>query len=177
MLKIFPSGARLAVVSAVLIGLTACDAPELADLPAEPGLASLAAPSLLECPITPGRAARGLALPVLGGLVAVDGNSVLVPGNALLSATEIVVEVPAMPEVRVELTAGGQDHWQFRAPVTVTIDYSRCPSSAVAGRTLSVWLIDSHTGALLEPMGGLDDRLLRRITFVTDHFSGYAIAN
>lgn len=166
-----------AVLLTCLLGLTACDAPEFVDVPAEPQLTSLVAPTLLECPVAPGRAARALALPVVGGAVSLDGNSVVVPGQAVLGATEIGLEVPPSPHVRVELSAGGQEHWQFLAPVSVTIDYSRCSPSAYSGKALSVWLIDSESGAMLEPMGGVDNRLLRQITFQTDHFSGYAIAN
>ncbi|HUF13752.1 MAG TPA: hypothetical protein VMN78_11675 [Longimicrobiales bacterium] len=33
------------------------------------------------------------------------------------------------------------------------------------------------TGALLQNMGGVDDKENRTVTFRTDHFSGYAVAN
>lgn len=166
-----------AVLLTCLLGLTACDAPEFVDVPAEPRLASLEAPTLLECPVPPGRATQALILPLVGGSVTLEGNGVTVPGEALVDTTAIGIEVPASPHVRVELSADGQEHWQFQAPVSVTIDYSRCSPSAYGGKTLSVWLIDPETGALLEPMGGVDNRSARQITFETDHFSGYAIAN
>ena len=37
-------------------------------------------------------------------------------------------------------------------------------------------LLAWQTKALLEPMGGVDDPVRRRITFQTGHLSGYAIA-
>jgi hypothetical protein len=40
-----------------------------------------------------------------------------------------------------------------------------------------VWYIDSDTKAMLEPMGGVDNKLLKTITFTTGHLSGYAVAN
>ena len=76
----------------------------------------------------------------------------------------------------VDLRANGQEHWQFLAPLTVTIDYSRC-NVGLLDPPLTVWYVDPETGEMLEPMGGIDSRLTRTITFVTDHFSGYAIAN
>ena len=43
-------------------------------------------------------------------------------------------------------------------------------------RTLTAWYIDPTTHELLEPMCGIDNPLTRAISFWTDHFSGYAIA-
>jgi hypothetical protein len=45
-----------------------------------------------------------------------------------------------------------------------------------AGKTLTVWHINPQTKQLLTNMGGVNDAGLRRITFTTDHLSGYAIA-
>jgi hypothetical protein len=39
-----------------------------------------------------------------------------------------------------------------------------------------VWHIDPLTKTFLEDMGGVDDKVARTVTFSTDHFSGYAIA-
>jgi hypothetical protein len=45
-----------------------------------------------------------------------------------------------------------------------------------AGKTLTVWHINPQTKQLLTNMNGVNDAALRRITFTTDHLSGYAIA-
>ena len=158
------------------LGLTACDAPEASYVPVAPALTEAAASSLLSCPSVQARQASGIALPLLGGVLAVAGNSVLVPAAAISGITRITVEVPASPYMLVDLRANGQEHWQFLAPLTVTIDYSRC-NVGLLDPPLSVWHVDPETGAMLEPMVGIDSRLTRTITFVTDHFSGYAIAN
>ena len=127
------------------------------------------------CRSAEAKAGRGRVLPG-GGSVAVGGNVVVVPGAAIAAATEIAIEVPASNRMVVELTANDHDHWQFLSPVSVTIDYSRCPASEL-GDSLAVYHVDLATGALLERMGGVDNREARTITFTTDHFSGYAIAN
>jgi hypothetical protein len=163
----------------VLLGLgafTACDAPDEAYVTSAPQLSEFSTPSLLSCPSAQTRATRGRVLPVSGGVVRLDGNAVSIPAAALLGAAEIEIEVPASAHMLVELRTNDQEHWQFLAPLTVTIDYSRCPIGLLDG-PVTVYHVDPATGALLEPMGGVDDRLTRTITFVTDHFSGYAIAN
>ena len=109
--------------------------------------------------------------------MAVGRNVVSVPEDALTSVTEIRLEVPAGEHARVELSANGLPHYQFLAPIVITLDYARCPMEQIARGPLSVWLIDSETGELLQNMRGIDNRALREITFETDHFSGYAIAN
>ena len=53
----------------------------------------------------------------------------------------------------------------------------RCSRTNIPRGPLSVWLVDPATGEMFENMGGVDDKLTRTVTFVTDHFSGYAIAN
>jgi hypothetical protein len=60
--------------------------------------------------------------------------------------------------------------------VSVAIDYSRCSAAEANKAPLSVWHIDSQTGQLLEPMGGVDDKSTHSITFTTGHLSGYAVA-
>ena len=166
-------GRALLLASALTV--TACDVPEGTYVPSEPQLSLSATPSLVSCPSSEAREGRGRVLP-FGGLVALGGNAVAVPEGAILGATEIVIEVPASQHMLVELTANDQEHWQFLAPLTVTIDYSRCPLGLLDG-PVTVYHVDPETGELLEHMGGIDNRLNRTITFTTDHFSGYAIAN
>lgn len=85
--------------------------------------------------------------------------------------------VPASRYMEVDITANNLPSFLFQTPVTVTIDYSRCWYRRTDRRTLTVWHIDPDTKALLQNMGGTDDKLRRRITFTTDHLSAYAIAH
>ena len=176
MLKFSCLRALRAALAVALVLCTACDAPESGYVPVAPQLTQATGGRLLTCPASTSREARGVVLPLLGGALRVGGTTVGIPGAALTGMTEIEIEVPASPYLLVNLRANGQEHWQFLAPLVVTIDYSRCPIGLFDG-PVTVWHIDSETGELLEPMGGLDNRLTRTITFVTDHFSGYAIAN
>lgn len=164
-----------AILLGVLLPLTACDAPELASAPSEPQLAMVTTPTLVSCPSVVERSNDGLVAG-FGGVVTLARNAVIVPAGAVLGAADITIEVPASDYMLVELKANGQEHWQFLAPVTVTIDYARCPIG-LFDPPVSAWHVDPETGELLEHMGGIDNRLLKTITFVTDHFSGYAIAN
>ena len=111
-----------------------------------------------------------------GGVVGVGGFSMRVPGGAVSDPTRFTLQVPASQYLEVEISAEGQKHYQFQRAVMVTLDYSRCALDLRAG-DFSAWYIDSDTKEPLANMGGHDDRGRRRITFFTNHLSGYAIAN
>ena len=138
----------------------------------DPGVAQR---RLIECPTNQASAASGL-IGVLGGTIAAAGSSISLPAGAVLTATLIDLTVPASTYMEIDIKANGLLTFLFLKTVTVTIDYSRCPTSVTQGKTLSVWLIDTQTKALLLNMSGVDDPVQRRMTFTTDHLSGYAIA-
>ncbi|HUF13750.1 MAG TPA: hypothetical protein VMN78_11665 [Longimicrobiales bacterium] len=169
--RLFP-----ALLLSWFLPITACDAPQAGDVPTAPRLARLSGATLIHCPTSQSKAAERRLLPP-GGIVVLDRHEVIVPLGALRRIADIGIQVPVSRHMRVDLTVNDQEHWQFHKLVTVTIDYSRCSDEALGRNPLSVWHIDSRTGELLEEMGSVDDRLLKQITFVTDHFSGYAIAN
>ena len=85
--------------------------------------------------------------------------------------------MPASRYVEVEVTADGGEHYVFDSPVTVSLDYGRCNRPDLDQATLTAWNIDPQSKALLEPMGGADDKSQHVITFSTIHFSGYAVAD
>lgn len=174
MQKFQPKHGPLALLVGVLLTLTACDRPQQAEVPFAPE-ASLGAASLLECPTYWTRSTSG-NVGLLGGVVLLAGTLVSVPPEAALGVITVDIEIPASRYMLVDLGVNGQDHWQFLAPVVVTIDYSRC-GVGLLDPPVTVWHVDPQTGALLEHMGGVDNRLLQKVTFLTDHFSGYAIAN
>jgi len=133
-------------------------------------------PRLLSCPTSETLSASSLLDPLLGGVVSVAGSSISVPANALSLPSIVALTVPASNKMEIDASVIGIEHAVFGQPVTVTIDYGRCAQSSIDGRRLSVWYLDPITGAPKENMHGVDDRANRKITFTTDHFSGYAIA-
>ena len=130
---------------------------------------------LIECPTTQ-TASNSSLITILGGTVAAAGTSISLPAGSLLASTLISVTVPASTYMEVDITAAGLPVFLFLKTVTVTLDYSRCPTSVTAGKVLSVWHINTQTKALIANMGGVNDPVQRRMTFTTDHLSGYAIA-
>jgi hypothetical protein len=130
---------------------------------------------LIECPTTQA-VASAVFIGVLGGVVSAAGSSILIPPAALLSSTLITFTVPASTFMEVDITANNLASFLFRANVIVAIDYSRCPTSVTEGKTLTVWQINPQTKALIQNMNGVNDPAQRRMTFTTDHLSGYAIA-
>lgn len=130
---------------------------------------------LIECPKSQ-PSSNALSIGALGGTVAAAGSSISIPAGALLTGTLISLTVPASTYMEVDITANGLLTFLFLKTVTVTIDYSRCPTSVTQGKTLTVWHINTQTKALIANMNGVNDPLLRRMTFTTDHLSGYAIA-
>jgi len=144
--------------------------------PLPPATQRLTEHTLLECPVESTEATSG-ALGLLGGTLGLVGAQLEVPLGILALPQRFRIEIPASQFMEVSISAIGFGHYLFSGPVTVTIDYSRCPDSALEGGPLTVYHIDEVTKALLQNMGGVDDRANRRITFTTDHLSGYAIAN
>ena len=114
-------------------------------------------------------------LGALGGTVSLDGSSVVVPIGDLLTATSIELTIPASQYMEIGVTANGGP-FLFLTPITITLDYSRCSTDIQQKTTLSVWNIDPDTKALLQNMGGVDNKLTHQITFTTLHLSGYALA-
>jgi hypothetical protein len=132
-------------------------------------------PRLLYCPSSETKSATAV-VGSLGGTLSLLGTSVTIPGGALLDNTTVELTIPAGQYMEVDLTVNDGQHINFFQPVVVTIDYSRCNRFSTLFRLLSVWNIDQETKALLENMGGIDNKLTQSITFVTPHFSGFAIA-
>jgi hypothetical protein len=132
-------------------------------------------PKLLSCPTSETQRATGL-IGSLGGTLSLLGTSVTIPGGALLDDTSVELTIPAGQYMEVDLTVNNGQHINFLQPVVVTIDYSRCNRFSTLFKLLTVWNIDQDTKALLDNMGGIDNKLTQSITFVTPHFSGFAIA-
>ena len=134
-------------------------------------------PALISCPTSEWRFRFALIGP-LGGSVSLDGHLVSFPQGALsgvrLSLVSLIV--PPSEYMEVHLSINGLRHYEFGAPVTVVIDYSRCSGPELDASPLRVWQIDPFTKAFIADMGGVDDKAARTVTFQTDHFSGYAIA-
>ena len=181
---------RAALVVGVGALLAACtDAPTAATAPTtapRPGaavnaatadpLAVTASPTatLLACPSTVADSASGVIGP-RGGMIGVEGSGIVVPAGAVRTPTAFTVVVPASPVVQVEIHAAGVAHYQFVRPVAVSISYARCAAAQLPATSFGAWWIDSATLDQLGVMAGIDDRTHRRVTFVTDHLSGYAV--
>jgi hypothetical protein len=171
------------LVAALVVASSCRDLPTAPSAPAKatppsglfgfPGFGS--SPQLLVCPSTQTQSTSGL-IDVNGGTLSLGGTTVRIPLGALLGATTVEITIPAGQYMEVDLTVNGGQHISFLQPVLVTIDYSRCNRLSTLLKPLSVWNIDPSTKALLQNMGGFDNKLAQSITFLTPHFSGFAIA-
>ena len=162
----------IASVAAAALAAGCTDGPSA---PSSSALLSDDRPNLLECPVNTTTSTTGIVGP-LGGVLSLGNYVVNIPAGAVPVPTAFVLTVPEGRFMKVDVTAVGVEHYLFDAPVSVTVDYSRCSDGRVAGRDLSVWYVAPLTNAPLENMGGTDDRANRRITFSTGHLSGYVIA-
>ena len=170
----------LAAISAAGIAvLVACNSADVTSTPRAGDAALRAASSsveLLQCPSTGTASATGL-VSALGGVVSAGGVTIAIPAGALLGTSQVTVTVPDSRLLEVDISVAGQEHFTFELPVVVTMSYARCSRANIDKGPLSAWYIDSETKAPLENMGGIDNKLLRTVTFTTGHLSGYAIAN
>ena len=84
--------------------------------------------------------------------------------------------IPKSPYVEIDVSAQGFEHYEFRRPVGITLSYARCADSALPKSSLDAWWIDLKTRDQLGGViFGVDDRTHKRLTFITDHLSGYAV--
>lgn len=114
---------------------------------------------------------------LLGGRVTLGANRLVVPLGSLAALTAFQITLPAGDAVEVDVSAVGLTSFLFEAPVSITIDYSRCPATAIPdGANLQVVYIDSRTKQMLAAMGGVNDPVAHTITFQTSHLSGYEVA-
>ena len=131
-------------------------------------------PTLLACPGLNTEQASAM-IGAAGGTLAVGGQLLAVPAGAVPTPTLFTMSVPPGPYLEIDVRAAGAVHYEFARPVSITIDYSRCRGQEVP-LAIDAWYIDASTKEPLADMNGVDDRSHRRLTFVTDHLSGYALA-
>lgn len=142
--------------------------------PSDPVLSTTYGATLLECPVSETVSASAVIGP-LGGSVSVAGHRLNVPLGAVRGLRTFTLTVPASNYLDIEIRADGQEHFQFDAPVALTLDYSRCTRSNIKKENLRIFYIDPVTKTILQDMGGVDDKDARTVTTDTDHLSGYAI--
>ena len=164
------------LTSLAVAALTACGEPTAPPSPATQSSALLQlGPKLVSCPSQELRVASA-TIGIGGGEIAVGGTKITIPGGAVLAPTLFTVITPPSKYVEVQITALGAEHFLFEGDVSITLDYSRCTRSDIDAAPLSVWYIEGVTDTPLRPMGGVDDKAARTVTFTTDHLSSYAIA-
>lgn len=160
--------AAAATLASCADGAGTLTAPEAASLATSTG------PTPLECPTAVTRSTTG-TIGLLGGVLELDGHRVVIPADAVLVPTEFTLTVPAGNYVKIDVKAAGEEHFQFRKPVSLTLSYARCTRTNIDRETLRIYYVDSQTNAFLEDMGGTDDKAGRKVSTGTDHFSGYLI--
>jgi hypothetical protein len=161
--------------SLALATLTACGEPTAPPRSASP-LIGFETAKLVSCPSKESESSAALVTPLDGGTISVGGTQIAIPAGAVTTPTLFTVTVPASKYVEVEITALGVEHFLFDRDVTITIDYGRCTRSDIDAAPLTAWYIDGITDTPLSPMGGVDDKVARTVTFTTGHLSSYAIA-
>ena len=172
--SIRPAGVALLAAALVVV---ACQEPTSLDRrTAQAHFTTASEAELLECPFPVAHVGIASVGPG-GGTVTAGGSSISIPSGALLEPTMITFVVAESEVVQVDITAGDAEHFEFEAPVSITIDYSRCPASSTENEVLGAWYVDGATHALLAPMSSTDDKVSRTVEFETDHLSSYAVAH
>lgn len=170
---------RLLLFLAGAVFLAACGELHSPASPEAEPQASLTtdAVSLVQCPTNFTRSTTGTIGPD-GGTLSLEGSSVTVPPGAVDEPHEFTVVIPASPYMEVRYRVDDEATFQFDKPVTLTIDYNRCSRSNLLSLSLIAAHIDIDTKAILALFpDAVDDKEERTVTFETDHFSGYALAN
>jgi len=164
--------------------LVACDEPAATDPIETAPESEIVAPQLNVAMMSVAPMHCHSDFPLLGhGVVTPDGGTVQagksrveVPAGAVTAPTTITMILHASPYALIEMRANGQDHFEFEKPIEVSVDYARCemPGDG-AGRT--VWYVDEDLGVPVEAMATTDHPAEGRLSFTTDHFSVYMVAD
>lgn len=167
---------RVAALSLAAVFATSCADGSAGPLTGPQGasLATSSGPSPLECPVSTTTSTTA-TIGLLGGAIELDGHRVVIPADAVLVPTEFTLTVPASNYVEIDIKAAGEEHYEFRKPVSLTLSYARCTRTNIDKENLRIFYIDSQSKALVDDMGGTDDKAARTVTTGTDHFSGYVI--
>ena len=163
---------RRTAASALALGLVAAVSCETPTVPPDQNPQNF---TLVSCPNTVARTTQALIGP-LGGTLSLAGTTIGIPSGALSAPTLITLTIPASPYMEIDVRANDLLSFVFNRPIGVRIDYSRCTDPALNTNKLSVWHIESQSKALLENMGGADNKSANTIDFTTGHLSNYAIA-
>lgn len=123
--------------------------------------------------------------PATGGTVNLGSEaSVTIPSGALSGSASVVVTVqedtspPATPSgfmllgAVYQFTVGGQDHYTFNSPVTLTLSFD--PSKIPAGETPAIYYYDDTTSQWVN-IGGTVSSNNDTITVTVNHFTNYAV--
>lgn len=172
--------ARAALALPLLLVLLSCadqGGPLLpiAETPSSASL-SIGQARLLACPTSDVQTVTGV-IGVGGGSLAIGGHEIVVPKGAISSPQRFEIEVRSSPYLVVAFRATGHDHFEFEAPVRLTLSYSRCGAEAAESGALSVYYVDGETLTILEDVGGVIDPEASSITAATDHLSDYAVGS
>jgi len=132
--------------------------------------------TLIACPTATTQSVTSRIGP-LGGLLALGNTRVVIPVGAVLLPQDFTLTIPASSYAEIRVRAGSAEHYLFKQPVLMTIDYSRCATPELERHQLAVWNIDETSKTLLEQMIGVDEKLTHTIVFTTIHLSGYAVAD
>lgn len=165
----------------LLAFLVACDDAEpTAALEAQPSFASqraLERASLFVSCETSDATVGSAVIDAEGGVLASGAAVVLIPPQAVRTATRFTVEPVPGRMLRVRITAGGAREFVFARPIVVMIGYEHCPRQELRRGTLTVWHVDDRTGAPLEEMPTVHDPRNAAVGFLTTHLSTYAVAH
>ena len=105
-----------------------------------------------------------------GGQVTLGGHSIDIPAGALASDVEISMSVRPGPFMELEFAPHGL---KFKKPVEITFNYAGC--TVPANAPLDVVFVENGW-RILENMPSSDKRSTKRMSALTDHFSGYMMS-
>jgi hypothetical protein len=105
-----------------------------------------------------------------GGQITLGGHTIDIPAGALASDVDITLEAKPGPFVQLEFAPHGL---RFAKPVELTFNYARCV--VPADQPLDVVYV-AEGFRILETMPTTDRRTVKKMSALTDHFSGYMMS-
>jgi hypothetical protein len=105
-----------------------------------------------------------------GGELKVGPHKLVIPAGALASEVEITGVAPTNSRRELEFYPHGLE---FAKPVTMTISYDKC--IVPAGADLQI-VYTALGNKIIARQPSMDDRDMKEVSGLTDHFSGYVVA-
>ncbi len=109
-----------------------------------------------------------------GGVLFVDGHSLVLPPGAVRESVSFTATILADQYLKVRIQANGNESWQFDAPAVLTLSFDQCDLPGSPDR-LRIYKIDPQKNTVISDLGGGRVTGAESVTVLLDSLSTYTL--